>query len=72
MNMTKPHNEPGTAFARLCIVFSLILWLLLNISQAQNVKQRLDSNDYLTSGFFTDPDNGQILGRHDDFSPHGR
>ncbi len=49
---TIPQAE-SAAFPRLCIAFLLAVWLLLNTGLAQSVKLKLDQNDYVTSGFFT-------------------
>ena len=54
------HQAECRAFPRLCIVFALLLWLLLNVAQAQ-VKLKLDGDDYVTSGFFTETNSSSFI-----------
>jgi hypothetical protein len=54
------HRTECNAFPRLCIVFALLLWLLLNGAQAQ-VKLKLDGDDYVTSGFFTENNSSNFI-----------
>jgi hypothetical protein len=63
LRIRKHHRptEPGTWFPRICMAFLFILFLLLNSAQGQNVKLRLDDNDYFNSGFWTQSNANSLL-----------